>query len=160
MPVIFMHTLSIPRDQYLLGDLYRTTRYVRVLNTYLCMFGFFLGPMMVLFTTYTLAHWCQCIFFVCFILPPSCSVYLSMYLVCSWKHNILVTPGIFATSLLVSSKTIRNWHERWYFTSSSRGIGIQFSTSNNTTSLYGHWLVYRHCAKLSRFSHVDDDTLR
>ena len=31
------------------------------------------------------------------------------------------------------------------------GIGIQFSTSNNTTSLYDHWLVYRHCAKLSKW---------
>ena len=73
------------------------------------------------------------------------------YLVCSWTHIMFVTPGAFVLSLLVSSKTIRNWHERWYFTSSSRGIGIQFSTSNNTTSLYGHWLVYRHCAKLSGF---------
>ena len=70
------------------------------------------------------------------------------YLVCSWTHIMFVTPGAFVLSLLVSSKTIRNWHERWYFTSLSRGIGIQFSTSNNTISLNGHWLVYRHCAKL------------
>ena len=47
-------------------------------------------------------------------------------------------------------ETCRNWHRRRYFTSPSRGIGIQFSTSNNTTtSLYDHWLVYRHCAKLA-----------
>ena len=46
------------------------------------------------------------------------------------------------------NETIRNWHEERYFTSFSRGIGIQFSTSNNTTSLNDHWLVYRHCAKL------------
>ena len=55
---------------------------------------------------------------------------------------------------LVCSKTIRNWHERWYFTSLSRGIGIQFSTSNNTTSRNGHWLVYRHCAKLLKVFQV------
>ena len=47
------------------------------------------------------------------------------------------------------NETVRNWHGEWYFTRSSRGIGIQFSTSNNTTSLNDHWLVYRHCAKLS-----------
>ena len=49
------------------------------------------------------------------------------------------------------NETIRNWHEERYFTSFSRGIGIQFSTSNNTTSLNDHWLVYRHCAKLSKW---------
>ena len=49
------------------------------------------------------------------------------------------------------NETIRNWHEERYFTSSSRGIGIQFSTSNNTTSLNDHWLVYRHCAKLRKW---------
>ena len=48
------------------------------------------------------------------------------------------------------NETVRNWHEERYFTSSSRGIGIQFSTSNNTTSLNDHWLVYRHCAKLRK----------
>ena len=51
--------------------------------------------------------------------------------------------------------TCRNWHKRWYFTSPSRGIGIQFSTSNNTTSLYDHWLVYRHCAKLRHWGKVE-----
>ena len=65
---------------------------------------------------------------------------------------------------LVCSKTIRNWHERWYFTSLSRGIGIQFSTSNNTTSRNGHWLVYRHCAKLLKVFQVQNprilDTLQ
>ena len=49
------------------------------------------------------------------------------------------------------NETIRNWHEERYFTSFSRGIGIQFSTSNNTTSLNDHWLVYRHCAKLRKW---------
>ena len=57
--------------------------------------------------------------------------------------------------LLVFNETIRNWHEEWYFTSSSRGIGIQFSTSNNTTSLNDHWLVYRHCAKLWNWVKVE-----
>ena len=28
------------------------------------------------------------------------------------------------------------------------GYWFQFSTSNNTISLFDHWLVYRHCAKL------------
>ena len=53
------------------------------------------------------------------------------------------------------SETIRNWHEERYFTSFSRGIGIQFSTSNNTTSLNDHWLVYRHCAKLRHWDKVE-----
>ena len=53
------------------------------------------------------------------------------------------------------NETIRNWHEERYFTSSSRGIGIQFSTSNNTTSLNDHWLVYRHCAKLRNWGKVE-----
>ena len=53
------------------------------------------------------------------------------------------------------NETIRNWHEERYFTSCSRGIGIQFSTSNNTTSLNDHWLVYRHCAKLRKWYKVE-----
>ena len=53
------------------------------------------------------------------------------------------------------NETIRNWHEEWCFTRSSRGIGIQFSTSNNTTSLNDHWLVYRHCAKLRNWGKVE-----
>ena len=53
------------------------------------------------------------------------------------------------------NETIRNWHEERYFTSFSRGIGIQFSTSNNTTSLNDHWLVYRHCAKLRHWCKVE-----
>ena len=53
------------------------------------------------------------------------------------------------------NETIRNWHEERYVTSFSRGIGIQFSTSNNTTSLNDHWLVYRHCAKLRHWGKVE-----
>ena len=53
------------------------------------------------------------------------------------------------------NETIRNWHKERYFTSFSRGIGIQFSTSNNTTSLNDHWLVYRHCAKLRNWYKVE-----
>ena len=30
------------------------------------------------------------------------------------------------------------------------GYWVQFSTSNNSTSLFDHWLLYRHCAKLTR----------
>ena len=29
------------------------------------------------------------------------------------------------------------------------GYWVQFSTSNNSTSLFDHWLLYRHCAKLN-----------
>ena len=29
------------------------------------------------------------------------------------------------------------------------GYWVQFSTSNNSTSLFDHWLLYRHCAKLT-----------
>ena len=65
------------------------------------------------------------------------------------------TMYVLVSPLLGPSRTIRNWHERWYFTSFSRGIGIQFSTSNNTTSRNGHWLVYRHCAKLIVKGQVD-----
>ena len=74
-------------------------------------------------------------------------IYICMY----WSRYLFTPIGLQCISVqlgLVCSKTIRNWHERWYFTSLSRGIGIQFSTSNNTISLNGHWLVYRHCAKL------------
>ena len=53
------------------------------------------------------------------------------------------------------NETVRNWHGEWYLTRSSRGIGIQFSTSNNTTSLNDHWLVYRHCAKLRNWDKVE-----
>ena len=31
------------------------------------------------------------------------------------------------------------------------GYWVQFSTSNNSTSLFDHWLLYRHCAKLPYF---------
>ena len=57
------------------------------------------------------------------------------------------------------NETVRNWHGEWYFTRSSRGIGIQFSTSNNTTSLNDHWLVYRHCAKLRDWVKVEKAVL-
>ena len=84
-------------------------------------------------------------------LTLSLLIYTSMYAL----KQLLVHSHRFAVVsvqlVLVCSKTIRNWHERWYFTSLSRGIGIQFSTSNNTTSLNDHWLVYRHCAKLTKF---------
>ena len=32
---------------------------------------------------------------------------------------------------------------------SRAGYWLQFSTSNNSTSLFDHWLLYRHCAKLN-----------
>ena len=66
-------------------------------------------------------------------------------------RNYLFSPQIVG----FNEETIRNWHEERYFTSSSRGIGIQFSTSNNTTSLNDHWLVYRHCAKLRHWDKVE-----
>ena len=46
-------------------------------------------------------------------------------------RNYLFSPQIVG----FNEETIRNWHEERYFTSSSRGIGIQFSTSNNTAPL-------------------------
>ena len=69
-----------------------------------------------------------------------------------WKDEEL---SVFSPQIVGFNETIRNWHEEWYFTSSSRGIGIQFSTSNNTTSLNDHWLVYRHCAKLRHWDKVE-----
>ena len=97
-------------------------------------------------------------------LTLSLLIYTSMYAL----KQLLVHSHRFAVVsvqlVLVCSKTIRNWHERWYFTSLSRGIGIQFSTSNNTTSRNGHWLVYRHCAKLPKEFQVQNprtlDTLQ
>ena len=62
-----------------------------------------------------------------------------------------MTSEIAFWAIIGFNETVRNWHEERYFTSSSRGIGIQFSTSNNTTSLNDHWLVYRHCAKLRKW---------
>ena len=62
---------------------------------------------------------------------------------------------LFSPQIVGFNETIRNWHEERYFTPSSRGIGIQFSTSNNTTSLNDHWLVYRHCAKLRNWGKVE-----
>ena len=84
--------------------------------------------------------------------PPRCV--LGAWTV--WVHTRWgATMHVLVSPLLGPSRTIRNWHERWYFTSFSRGIGIQFSTSNNTTSRNGHWLVYRHCAKLIVKGQVD-----
>ena len=66
------------------------------------------------------------------------------------RKNYTLSPQIVGFN-----ETIRNWREEWCFTSSSRGIGIQFSTSNNTTSLDDHWLVYCHCAKLRHWDKVE-----
>ena len=67
----------------------------------------------------------------------------SLFVLQKWSREVWAIIGF--------NETIRNWHEERYFTSFSRGIGIQFSTSNNTTSLNDHWLVYRHCAKLRKW---------
>ena len=57
MPVIFMHVMSKPSDQYFLGilELQGMCEFKLYISS-----RFFLGPMMVLFTTYPLAHCCQC----------------------------------------------------------------------------------------------------
>ena len=71
------------------------------------------------------------------------------------RWEIITFSTGYAREIVGFNETIRNWREGWYFTSSSRGIGIQFSTSNNTTSLNDHWLVYRHCAKLRNWYKVE-----
>ena len=76
------------------------------------------------------------------------AVHIPTHTVCCVHHQI---AGF--------NETVRNWHGEWYFTRSSRGIGIQFSTSNNTTSLNDHWLVYRHCAKLRDWVKVEKTVL-
>ena len=49
---------------------------------------------------------------------------------------------------VVPERTDRNCYDPRYFTSVVRGIGIKFSISNNSTSLFGHWLKYCHCASM------------
>ena len=38
------------------------------------------------------------------------------------------------------------------------GYWVLFSTNNNSTSLFDHWLLYRHCAKLKRDCQVENQT--
>ena len=40
------------------------------------------------------------------------------------------------------------------------GYWHQFSTSNNSTSLFDHWLLYRHCAKLKQNVSANYDKVR
>ena len=60
----------------------------------------------------------------------------------------LCLQGICRLKEIVPEKTDRNCYDRRYFTSVARGIGIKFSISNNSTSLFGHWLKYCHCASM------------
>ena len=117
---------------------------------------FFLGPMKVLYTIQSTKGLFKCIMMQRFFSIP-CPCHLPIASLSSYIHTYIFNP--WWDYLLVHGETIRNWHEKWYFTFFSRGIGIQFSTSNNTTSRNGHWLVYRHCAKLTRKDQADSKLL-
>ena len=67
----------------------------------------------------------------------------SLVYLCGFTFYIFVEGSIMQ---VVPKRTDRNCYDRRYFTSFVRGIGIKFSISNNSTSLFGHWLKYCHCA--------------
>lgn len=72
-----------------------------------------------------------------------------------WNNSNPVTrplrhqnPSTIRFGQIVPEGTDRNCYDERYLTSAERGIGIKFSTSNNFTSLNGHWLKYCHCASM------------
>ena len=69
----------------------------------------------------------------------------SLVYLCGFTFYIFVEGSIMQ---VVPKRTDRNCYDRRYFTSVVRGIGIKFSISNNSTSLFGHWLKYCHCASM------------
>ena len=141
--VNFQCHLSNTRDQFKLGseEIQGMCILIKIL------WFFFLGPMKVLYTIQSTKGLFKCIMMQRFFSIP-CPCHLPIASLSSYIHTYIFNP--WWDYLLVHGETIRNWHEKWYFTFFSRGIGIQFSTSNNTTSRNGHWLVYRHCAKLTK----------
>ena len=51
-------------------------------------------------------------------------------------------------SLLVPEGTVQKLQRITVFHVTRAGYWLKFSTSNNFTSLNGHWLKYRRCARL------------
>ena len=49
---------------------------------------------------------------------------------------------------MASIKAYRNCLNQFYFTLKGRGIGYSFQLAITAPSLFDHWLLYRHCAKL------------
>ena len=57
-----------------------------------------------------------------------------------------------------SSMSLQKLPKTTVFQVEMAGYWVQFSTSNNSTSLFDHWLLYRHCAKLNQTA--SDESLR
>ena len=51
-------------------------------------------------------------------------------------------------NLSCSNRSLQKLPKTTVFQVEMAGYWVQFSTSNNSTSLFDHWLLYRHCAKL------------
>ena len=66
------------------------------------------------------------------------------------------------TMRMVSAETFRNWHSWWYFTSSSRGIGISFQLAITAPlySIMGYCIATAQSCTLQRWTNLSKENLQ